>query len=124
MAREDRQDRLFANEGLEGIDRFLVPHTREEFGYALPDGIKDRTEFVGPIARRPDPEGQRALRARYALGEKDFLLVSTAGGGGFADSAQVFTATVLGVHELMRVRHPHLRHVFVRGPLSDGSTCE
>ncbi len=94
----------------------LVPHVQEQFGYALPDKIRDRTAYVGPIVRLPDAQTQAALRAKYGIRDGDFVLSSTVGGGGFEAQADVFFATVFEMHRRIAARLPHLRHLVIQGP--------
>lgn len=98
------------------IEGIVIPHTREQFGYCLPEAIAARARYVGPIIRRPDGKGIAAVRARYGLAPGDFVLVSTAGGGGFGEQTGAFFATVRNVHERLVQAIPRLRHIVVRGP--------
>jgi UDP-N-acetylglucosamine:LPS N-acetylglucosamine transferase len=113
---EDKQRAVFANPFLERMAAILVPHVPEQFGYAVPETIRDRTRFVGPIVRLPDPACQVSLRSKYGLGEGDFLLTSTVGGGGFEAQADVFFATVFAVHRRLREAGIRMRHIVVQGP--------
>ncbi|MBI2319378.1 MAG: hypothetical protein HYU75_20860 [Betaproteobacteria bacterium] len=112
----EEQDAVFEHPLLSRIDGIVIPHTREQFGYDLPAVIAARARYVGPIVRRPDAEGIAAVRARYALAPGDFVLVSTAGGGGFENRTDAFFATVREVHEQLVERLPRLRHIVVLGP--------
>ena len=114
--REERQREVFEHPMLAQMDRVLVPHTAEEFGYALPEAIAPRTAFVGPIVRGPEAAVQQRLRARYGLGAHDFVLTSTTGGGGFEAQADAFFATVAEAHQHLHAAIPALRHLVVRGP--------
>ena len=118
--RDDRQASLFEDRRLDWIDRLLIPHTSEEFGYRIPDALEPKTEFIGPISRHPDAARQQELRRKYSLSDDDFLLVSTAGGGGFLDSSRELADVALAVHCLAAGRIRNLRHIFVRGPLAGG----
>jgi len=114
----ERQAQVFAHATLAGMDRLVVPHTAEEFGYALPDGLATRTTFVGPIARRADDAGMAALRARLGLPADGFCLLSTPGGGGFAEDSARFADLACRVHRRLAGVLPGFRHVVVLGPNS------
>jgi predicted glycosyltransferase len=76
--------------------------------------LLDRIHFVGPIARRAHPDGDAAVRDRYQLRADRPLLVSTPGGGGFADDFDRFGEIARALH-----LQPELRgwqHVFICGP--------
>jgi glycosyl transferase family 28 len=113
---QDKQMEVFRNPFLDRVSAILVPHTREEFGYALPPAIAHKTAFVGPIARMPDAQVQQHLREKYGIHPGDFLLTSTVGGGGFTEQAQAFFEKVLAVHRHLHGALPRLRHLVIRGP--------
>jgi len=113
---EDKQRAVFANPFLDRMATILVPHVPEQFGYEVPQKIRSRTHFVGPIVRLPDLARQASLRTRYGLREGEFLLTSTVGGGGFEAQADAFFATVFAAHRLLRDAGTVLRHVVVQGP--------
>lgn len=113
---EAEQRAVFASPSLLHMDLIVVPHTPEEFGYDIPAALRERTRFVGPIVRRPDPAVQPALRAKYRLQPGDFLLLSTPGGGGFQADCAAFFALAAAVHARLLPLVPALRHVVVRGP--------
>ena len=115
---EAEQHAVFTSPSLLQMDLIVVPHTPEEFGYAIPAALRERTFFTGPIVRRPDPATQAALRARYRLQAGEFLLLSTPGGGGFKDDSAEFFALAAAVHAHLLPLVPALRHVVVRGPQS------
>ena len=114
----EEHDRVLAGGWLARCDAVVVPHTKDEFGLPLPPAVEVRTVFAGTIARRPDPAGTAAVRAAYDVRADRPLLVSTAGGGGFADTAVPFFAAVRAVHEqaVRRLGPDGLRHVVVLGP--------
>ena len=112
----EKQRQVFANPFLDRMAAILVPHVPEQFGYALPERIRDRTAYVGPIVRLPEAQTQSALRAKYGIGDGDFVLTSTVGGGGFEAQADVFFDTVFEVHRRIAGRLPHLRHLVIQGP--------
>jgi predicted glycosyltransferase len=112
----DKQREVFANPFLQRMAAMLVPHVPEQFGYDVPEAIRDRTEFVGPIVRLPDAATQTALRHKYGIGAGDFLLTSTVGGGGFEAQADTFFATVFEIHRRIAPRVPRLRHLVIQGP--------
>jgi predicted glycosyltransferase len=115
---ELRCDELYNDPFLDRVDRFIVPHSIDEFGPPPPDRFLDRTEFVGPIARCPSPE--RVAEARQLHSRRsEFLLTSTVGGGGFGVQADRFFELVhAAVTELANTK-PDLRHVVVLGPNYD-----
>jgi len=115
-SRNDRHEGLVGSELLRRVDVVIVPHTEAEFGHSLPPALRARSVFTGPIIRSPTPLGIRRARARYGAGDGDFLLVSTAGGGGFEDTAAELFATAGAVHRRLAPRLPRLRHAVVRGP--------
>src|SRR5919199_3349627 len=121
-SRDERHEAIVGSELLRRVDVVIVPHTEEEFGHALPDTLRARSVFTGPIIRRPSAEGMRRARARYDARANDFLLVSTAGGGGFADTAAELFATAGAAHRRLAARLPPLRHAFPRGPEFTGDT--
>lgn len=102
---------------LRDMRAIIVPHTRDEFGFDLPADLEARATFVGPIIRPLLPGIQSALRARYGIGAQDRLVVSTVGGGGFAEQARMFFGVIAHAHPLLVERVPHLKHIVVRGPL-------
>lgn len=111
----ERQAAIFASPFLAGVGRVIIPHTPAEFGYQLPSHLAERSRFVGPIVRPLDQAAQERLRARYELGG-DLVVVSTPGGGGFADDAASFFAVVAEAHRQMAQARPGARHIVVRGP--------
>jgi predicted glycosyltransferase len=115
-SRDERHEAIVGSELLRRVDVVIVPHTEEEFGHALPAALRARSVFTGPIIRRPTADGMRRARRRYGAGEGEFLLVSTAGGGGFAATAAELFATAGAVHRRLAARLPALHHVVVRGP--------
>ncbi len=114
----ERQAEVFAHASLAGMDAIVVPHTPEEFGYAVPAAIADRTTFVGPIARRASAASMAALRARLGLAEGAFVLVSTPGGGGFAEDSVRFVDIAQRAHRRLSGTLAGFRHVLVLGPNS------
>jgi predicted glycosyltransferase len=116
----ERQAAVFASAALSRMDLILVPHSREEFGYAVPAPAAGRTAFVGPIVRPLNPSAADRLRSTYDIEEGTFLLTSTAGGGGFAADTSHFLDVVSRADELLRPDMPRLRHVIVAGPRFTG----
>jgi predicted glycosyltransferase len=114
--RDDKQAEVFSHPFLENIDLVLVPHTRAEFGHTLAPALDGRSAFVGPIVRLPEAANQERVRSAYGLAPGDFVLTSTVGGGGFADQAEAFFATVYAIHDAVAARIPRLRHIVVQGP--------
>jgi predicted glycosyltransferase len=117
--REELHDELDDHPFLRDVDLVIVPHTREDFGRALPTVIEDRAVFVGPIVRAPDPGVSDRLRDVYEL-RGAFVVVSTAGGGGFEETALPFYDAALRAHRRLRDLQlgRSLRHVLVLGPNS------
>ena len=113
---EEKQREVFANPFLERMDAILVPHDPEQFGYAVPEAIRTRTAFVGPIVRLPEEKAQRSLREKYGIRPGEFVLTSTVGGGGFEAQADAFFATVFQVHRRVAQELPTLRHLVIQGP--------
>ena len=114
--RDDKQADVLSHPFLQQVDLVLVPHTRDEFGHTLPASLDRKTAFVGPIVRLPDPGRQDRVRSAYHLAPGDFVVTSTVGGGGFADQAEAFFATVYAIHRALEQRLPRLRHIVVQGP--------
>src|SRR3954452_12945847 len=121
-SRDERHAAIVGSDLLAGVDVVIVPHTEAEFGHVLPDALRARSVFAGPIIRRPTAAGAERARARYAASGGAFLLVSTAGGGGFADTAAQLFATAAAAHRRLADRIAGLRHVVVRGPNFTGET--
>jgi predicted glycosyltransferase len=115
-SRGDRHEAIVGGDLLRRVDVVIVPHTEEEFGHALPAALRARSVFTGPIIRRPTADGAARVRARHGAIDGAFLLVSTAGGGGFADTAAELFATAAAAHRRLAWLLPDLRHVVVRGP--------
>lgn len=117
----ERQAAIFASLFLHTVDRIIIPHTPEEFGYTLPAHLVARSRFVGPIVRPLDQDAQERLRARYGLDGAPPPVVSTAGGGGFAEDAASFFALVVAAHTRLLALQPQARHIVVRGPNYQGA---
>lgn len=114
----ERQAQVLAHTSLAGMHALIVPHTPEEFGYALPEPLVARTTFVGPIARRAETAVMAALRARLGIPSDGFCLVSTPGGGGFVEDSARFVDIACRVHAQLSTQLPRFRHVLVMGPNS------
>lgn len=112
----ERHGDLLSSGALDEIDLVLVPHEEAEFENPLPPQVRRRTAFVGPIVRLPDPAAQAALRRKYGIAAGDFVLTSTAGGGGFEETASRLFDTVWEAHGRLSAALPRLRHVVVLGP--------
>jgi len=115
-SRDERHAAIVASDLLARVDVVIVPHTEAEFGHLLPEALRARSVFAGPIIRRPTAAGAQRLRARYGAPDGAFLLVSTAGGGGFSDTAARLFAIAAAAHRRLTGRIAGLRHVVVRGP--------
>lgn len=114
----ERQAEVFAHPVLPRMDAIIVPHTPEEFGYPLPAGLEGRTTYAGPIARRASAASMAALRTRLGLEAGAFVLVSTPGGGGFAEDSARFVEIARRVHLRLSGTLAGFRHVLVLGPNS------
>lgn len=115
-SKELRQTEIYRNPMLDRVDRVIIPHLPEEFSSALPPSLERKSIYVGPIVRLPRKETQSALKAKYRIGEGDFLLTSTTGGGGFADCAETFFETVFETHRRLSLEMSNLKHLVVTGP--------
>lgn len=115
-SKEEKQREIFQNPFLNAVGLILIPHTPAEFACEVPPSFRPKTFFVGPIVRMPRPETQEVLKNKYQIGPNDFLLTSTAGGGGFEEAADSFFATVLDIHRRLYPILPNLRHLTVLGP--------
>ena len=111
-----RHDALLSSAALEQMHLVIVPHGEEEFDSPLPAHIRKRTAFVGPIVRLPTRAGKEAIRRKYDIAPGDFVLTSTAGGGGFTETASRVFQAARAAHALLRPLLPTLRHVVVLGP--------
>lgn len=113
---EAKQQEIFDNPLLPQIDLIVVPHTRAEFGWEVPPFLHDRISYVGPIVRGLDLMVQSRLKEKYGIRDGDFLLLSTVGGGGFANTAPEFFSAISEIHEVIHPRLPNLRHLVIQGP--------
>ena len=120
---EAKQREIFEHPLLRQIDLIVVPHTPAEFGWNIPPFLHDRTWFVGPIVRDLDSMVQERLKAKYGIRDGDFLLLSTVGGGGSANTAQALFAAISDIHTLIRPRLPNLRHLVIKGPKFEQPIC-
>ncbi len=118
----DRQREVMDSAVLREVALIVVPHTREDFGYDVPADLVGRCRFVGPIARRPTPEGMARARDRYDADGR-FLITSTVGGGGFQEQAEAFLAAAAAVQVELGARGADVRHVVVRGPNFAGTAA-
>ena len=101
---------------LQRVDVAVVPHEREQFDQPIPAQIADRVVFVGPIVRAPTADGTARLRRTYGLGRAGIVVVSCAGGGGFAETAEPFFDAVWDAHRRLAPVVAGLRHIVVLGP--------
>ena len=120
---EAKQREIFENPLLQQIDLVVVPHTPAEFGWDIPPFLHDKTWYVGPIVRELDLKVQNRLREKYRIRDGEFLLLSTVGAGGFANTAPSFFAAISEIHKLIRPRLPNLRHLVIQGPKFEQSIC-
>ena len=111
-----RHDDLLSSGALEQMDLVIVPHGEEEFDSPLPPHVRQRAAFVGPIVKLPSDAGSDAVRRKYGIAPGDFVLVSTAGGGGFVETASRLFQSVWAAHALLSRSLPTLRHIVVLGP--------
>jgi predicted glycosyltransferase len=113
---ETRHADVLSSGVLEHIDLVIVPHAEEEFDSPLPAQVRARTAFVGPIVRLPSAEKAGMLRGKYGIADGDFVMASTAGGGGFVDTASRLFETVWNAHAWLAPVVPRFRHIVVLGP--------
>jgi predicted glycosyltransferase len=113
--RPQQRDRFLNDPLLEKTALILIPHTREDYPDDLPSHLQDKACWVGPIVRTPGVEAQGHLRAKYDIEEGEFVLTSTAGGGGRPESAFFFD-TIAEVHRRLHASIPRFRHFAVAGP--------
>lgn len=69
-----------------------------------------------PIVRDLDSMVQNRLREKYGIRDGDFLLLSTVGGGGFANTAPAFFFAISEIHKLIHPRMRNLKHLVIQGP--------
>jgi hypothetical protein len=119
--KESRQTEIYRNPMLDRVDRIVIPHLPEEFSSGLPPSLERKSIYVGPIVRLPQRERQAALKAKYRICDGDFLLTSTAGGGGFIESAEGFFETVFEIHRRLYPIMPDLKHLVITGPNFKGT---
>jgi hypothetical protein len=118
IQKRERMARLLDEGRLGEIDAIVAPHVRAELEGFLPDAVLDRIHFVGTIARGVDDEAVARVRERYGIGERDRLLVSTPGGGGFKRDFDRFRVIAESVHR--SISKTGWRQIFVCGPNSSG----
>lgn len=93
------------------VDRFLLPHPREEFRVReLPPNLRRRGRQLGPVVKTLNAEGVLRMQARYKKPGRP-LIVAAVGGGGYEESRQTVSAV-----EHAAERAPHLDWVIVYGP--------
>lgn len=117
---DERHDAICASGFLDRVDVAVIPHDPAEFDRPVPAQVAGRATFTGPIVRRPTTDGIARMRDRHALGGAGFVLVSSAGGGGFAETAEPFFDAVWAAHARLADARPGLRHVVVLGPHARG----
>ena len=110
----EKQREIFQHPFLKHVNLILIPHLRYEWD-ELPNAIQEKSFYVGPIVRRLNPETQAALRTKYRINDGDFVLISTAGGGGF-ESAASFFKTTHELHKRLQNSIENLKHIVVLGP--------
>ena len=98
------------------VSRFIVPHSREEFGLDLPPWVEHRTHFVGPIVRRPEPRSINEIRRRFGADPGDVLVTATVGGGGFDEQADRFFEIVAACVPGLVAARANVRCLVVLGP--------
>lgn len=111
-----RQQQVFSDPILSEFDQILVPHSRDEFGFDVPDFLASKTTFVGPIVRLPSTPMRELLREKYKLHGEAPLLVSTPGGGGFAEESRYFIDAVCQAHRQLLQQDVHFQHLVITGP--------
>jgi UDP-N-acetylglucosamine:LPS N-acetylglucosamine transferase len=115
--RTEERGRFFGHPLVQRASAIVVPHTRDEEDDEWPRELVSRTHWVGPIVRIPSRGVQDVLRAKYHLVDGDFVVTSTAGGGGRQESGFAFD-TIGRVHQRLRTEILGLRHFVVTGPYS------
>jgi UDP-N-acetylglucosamine--N-acetylmuramyl-(pentapeptide) pyrophosphoryl-undecaprenol N-acetylglucosamine transferase len=91
------------------VQLVIVPHTEEEF--PVPDDIRPRTRFTGPIVR-PAPDGEVPFERRPG----SRLAVISGGGGGFPSVADFYNLAIAAFARA-RAARPDLEAVLIAGPL-------
>lgn len=114
--KNEKQKKLFMHDFLHLVDLILIPHTPSDFVHELPQQLKTKSFFVGPIVKPPDQDIQNELRLKYRIDQSDFLLTSTVGGGGFEEEADAFFQKVFAIHKRLYPILPNLRHLVFKGP--------
>lgn len=98
--------------GIQRVKRFLVPHPLTESPLEeLPWEWRARCRHLGPVARELQLTRIDEVRARYAEPHQR-LIVTTIGGGGFAESFK----TLRAAETLAAAPAEHTRWVIVYGP--------
>ena len=113
---DERHRAVLESRFLDRVDIVVVPHDREEFDRPVPADVAGRLVFVGPIVRSSDPVRVERLRRQYRLGSAQHTIVSCAGGGGFAETAEPFFDAVWDAHERLARSVQGLHHIVVLGP--------
>ncbi|RMF85341.1 MAG: hypothetical protein D6736_17440 [Nitrospinota bacterium] len=98
------------------FDLVLVPHHPAEFpSYLLPESIRPKLLFTGPLLRLPSGQDQEAVYQRYGIREEEFVVLFSAGGGNENDDTIRFLDMVnRGCQELVR-RYADVRCVVITG---------
>lgn len=97
------------------VDRYLLPHSREELPLeALPSAWRRRAYHLGPIGRPLSSDAIAEVRAQFAL-PTERLVVVTIGGGGNPDSHPTLRLAreVIATHAAAA---RDIRWVLVHGP--------
>jgi UDP-N-acetylglucosamine--N-acetylmuramyl-(pentapeptide) pyrophosphoryl-undecaprenol N-acetylglucosamine transferase len=91
------------------VQLILIPHEAEEID--IPNEVKERTRFVGPIARRPSQRQPEAAGA-----DRTPNVVITGGGGGYPGTVNFYNLALAAL-ATCRIKEPDLSGLLVTGPL-------
>ena len=116
-----RHQAILDNPFLEHIDRILIPHDQDEFGYELPHEMAKLAVFVGSIVRPPSPTAVPSMREKYRVDPQAFLITSTPGGGGFGSDTDGFFDLVYRAHRQLVAKTSTIRHIVIQGPRNNRS---
>jgi radical SAM protein with 4Fe4S-binding SPASM domain len=111
----DNDLNFFFNENCYSLfDLVLIPHEKEEFARVqVPKS--PNILFVGPIVRKDNYVDTDKIKAKYGISEGDFVVLATAGGGGFADAAD-FVNCCLEAFGAVKKSLPKVKFIMLTGP--------
>jgi UDP-N-acetylglucosamine:LPS N-acetylglucosamine transferase len=119
VVRDRKEDVLrawFRNPVLSYFDLLLVPHEPAEFPASLiPEALRPKTLFTGPLVREPVSVDRDALYRQYGIKEGAFVVLFSAGGGNEnSDTLQFLEMVRLGCRELTQ-QYPHISCIVLAG---------